>query len=119
MLAGPSLHYLQSAQFPLTPSLDYDAGAACTPPRHRPVIHLQGHALGGSEQLRTITTRDGELIQMKVLHSVKKHDPITMPEVRLALLKLLENYAVRIRNRPTQFVFPISDRHPIGFARRL
>jgi hypothetical protein len=60
-----------------------------------------------------------EPIKMKVLHSVKKHDPITMPEVRLALLELLEDYAVRVRNRPTQFICPISDRQPIGFARRL
>src|SRR5206468_10229750 len=74
--------------------------AACPPPRHRPVIDPQGHALGGFEQFCTIATSYRELIQMKVLHGVKKHDPITMPEVRLTLLEPLQDHTVSIRNRP-------------------
>jgi hypothetical protein len=41
-----------------------------------------------------------------------------MPKVRLALLEPLQDHTVGIRNRPTQFIFPISDRHPIAFAWR-
>jgi len=108
----------ETVQFPL-PSCAYDGEAAFPPPRHQTVIPPQGDALGCFEQFCTITTSYGELVQVKVLHSVKEDDPITVSEVRLAVLELLEYYAVRVRNRPTPFIFPISDRHPISFARRL
>ena len=55
---------------------------------------------------------------MKVLHRMEEHDPVPMPKVRLSLLELPQNYAVRIRNWLARFIFPVSHRDPISFAWR-
>jgi hypothetical protein len=58
--------------------------------------------------LRPITTSYGKLVQVKLLHSVKEHNPITMSKLRLALLELPKNHAVRVSNRPPGVIFPVS-----------
>src|SRR3954466_6097337 len=91
---------------------------SCPAPRQWILLPLQRSALRRLHELCAIPASHGELVQVKVLHSVKEDDPITMAEVRFALLKLLEHYAVRVRNGPTEFIFPISHRHAVAFAWR-
>jgi hypothetical protein len=117
LLAEPLLSGLHAMQF--SSSVLGNAAEATWPPLgHQPIMHTQGRALGSSEQFCTITTSYREPVQVKVFHSVEKDDPIPVPEARFTVLKPLEDYAVRVGNRPTSFIFPISDRYPIGLAGR-
>ena len=82
------------------------------------LVGFQRNALGSPQQGRPFSTGDSELIEVETFHGMKQHYPITMPEIRFALLELLQDHAIGIGNRVAGFVFPVSDRYAIGFRRR-
>jgi hypothetical protein len=59
---------------------------------------LQGNALRCFQHGSPFPTSYSKPVQTKVLHGVKQNDPIPMPEIRFALLELLQNYPVSIDN---------------------
>src|SRR6266567_3013902 len=108
MLAEPSLRGFEPCSLLRRPT-PTPQEAACPVPRHGTVIRLQCDALGSFEQFSTLAASYSESVQMKMLHSVKEHDPITMSNIRFALFELLQNYAVSIDSWLTSFIFPISN----------